>query len=101
MPQSTAFKLLNDRLKNLPPKGLHKDAPPKKLKKIGVGNKSPKEIDFNELLNHFSVIQDKHEKIRLKEVSGDIMTEEQTDQHFQKKLNLSETEDYSIVDEDL
>ena len=101
MPQSTAFKLLNDRLKNLPPKALHKDSPPKKLKKIGVSSKCPKEIDFNELLNHFSVIQDKHEKIRLKEVSGDIMTEDQTDQHFQKKLNLSETEDYSIVDEEL
>lgn len=100
MPQSSAFKLLNDRLKNLPHNPITTNLPTKKLKKSGVGNKNPKEIDFNELLSHFSSIQAQHEKLRLKEVSGDIMTEEETDEHFQKKLNLNETEEFSIVDEE-
>ena len=64
MPQTQAFKLLNERLKTLPREPILRPSAqnsPKKLKKDGIGNKAPNNINFDELLGIFSELQKNHQ----------------------------------------
>merc|ERR1712080_660155 len=102
MPQTAAFRLLNDRLKTLPKHPLNSTSsgtPTRKLKKHGTGNKLPKDIDFAHLLSHFSAIQALHDEHRRKEVSDDVVTEEEAEKLFEMKLSESEHAEFSVVDD--
>ena len=68
--------------------------PTKKLKKHGIGNKLPKDIDFAQLLSHFSAIQALHDEERRKEVSDDVVTEEEAEKLFEMKLSETENAEF-------
>ena len=72
---------------------------PKKPKKHGVGNKHPKDIDFPALLSHFCQIQNKHEALRKKEVSDDVVSENEAEKMFEMKLSESENVEFSLIDD--
>lgn len=106
MPQTKAFKTLNDRLKTLPndsksTSSSSANSSPKKVKKGGfVGNKHPKDIDFQQLLSYFVSVQSLHEEMRHKEISDDILNEEDAARLFEMKLSEDETIEFSVVDDD-
>lgn len=103
IPQTTAFKTLNDRMKTLPREPLLKTTAqnsPKKLKKHGIGNKAPKDIDFDDLLASFCEIKAKHQQISVRAVSKDMVTSQEASKLFEVKLDACETQEFSIVDED-
>ena len=103
MPQTTAFRTMNERLKTLPREPILRPSAsnsPKKLKKHGIGNKSPKDIDFNALMDTFKQIQAKHQGNEIETFSKDVVTSPDALKLFEVKLNDSETVEFSIVDED-
>ena len=67
---------------------------PKKPKKRGIGNKHPKDIDFSELLTHFRQVQGCHEALRKKELSDDVVSEDDVEKLFETKLSESENIDF-------
>jgi len=103
MPQTQAFKLLNERLKTLPREPILKPSSqnsPKKLKKDGIGNKAPKDIDFNELLTIFTDLQNKHQNDYIRAVADDMVTPQDALKIFEVKLNDTEDVEFSIIDEE-
>jgi len=101
MPQTEQFKVLNSRLSNLPKNPLNQPPPssPKKAKKEGVGNKHPKDIDFSALLSHFCQLQNSHEALRKKEVSDDVVSEDEAEKMFEMQLSESENVEFSMIDD--
>ena len=72
---------------------------PKKAKKEGVGNKHPKDIDFSALLSHFCQLQNCHEALRKKEVSDDVVSEDEAEKMFEMQLSESENVEFSMIDD--
>ena len=73
---------------------------PKKLKKHGVGNKAPKDINFNELLASYNEIQAKIRRKHGRTVAKDMITSQEASKLFEVKLDDSEAVEFSIVDEE-
>ena len=102
MPQTQAFKLLNERLKTLPREPILRPSSqnsPKKLKKDGIGNKAPKDVNFDELLAIFSELQKNHQNDYIITVADDMVTAQDALKLFEVKLNDTEADEFSIVDE--
>ena len=66
---------------------------PKKLKKSGVGHKDAKGIDFGELLDTFVRVQAEHEKIKVRQMSGDLVVHD-PDSEFHVSDTLEPLEDF-------
>ena len=72
---------------------------PKKLKIDGIGNKAPKDVNFDELLAIFSELQKNHQNDYIKTVADDMVTAQDALKLFEVKLNDTEAVEFSIVDE--
>ena len=101
MPQTRAFRTLNDRLKTTADKKNFVGSPKKSAKaKVNVGNKHPKDIDFKSLIKEFHRIQLIHDEIQKAETSSDVLTEEQGAKLFEINNKELEMEDLPIVDDE-
>lgn len=87
LPQSTAFEILRNRLTCISSLGVLHLIPKQKVEG-DAHNKGWEGIDFDTLLKHFKLIQDKHEKFRRKAAALAEEHESTQNQRASKSLSL-------------